>query len=171
VPAELQQAGEEHIRQTRREWVIQRVAWVIMVLILIAALIGFFGNGPWSKRTAMSEDGGLSVEYQRVIRFQAQTELQIRLEAEGDSPATLVIGEGYLEHFELKSVVPEPETQQAGEGELILTFRPLRASEPVEVTVRAKVEELGQVAGVFTLQTGGVASVPRRVRIEQFSLP
>jgi hypothetical protein len=168
VPGELQDAGEEFMGRTRREWVVQRVAWVVMVLVLVGALVGFFGNGPWSERTAVSDGGGLRVEYQRVVRFQAQTQLVFTLEAEGGSPVTLVIGDGYLEHFEFESVVPEPESQHAGSEEMVLTFRPVRAGESVEVTVRAKVEKLGKITGVFALQTGGV---PQRVRIEQFAMP
>jgi len=172
VPGELQDAGEEFMGQTRREWVVQRMAWVVMALVLVGALVGFFGNGPWSERTAVSEGGGLSVEYQRVVRFQAQTHLVFTLEAEGGSPVTLVIGDGYLGHFDLESVVPEPESQLAGPDQMVLTFRPVRAGEPVRVSVRAKVEKLGTIAGVFTLQAGDIrGGVPQRVRIEQFALP
>jgi hypothetical protein len=167
----LERAGEEHFPQERREWVVQRVAWVVMVLILVAALLGAFGNGVLSKRTANSEDGGLRVEYQKIVRFQAISELRLKIDVKepGDEGlVTLTIGGGYLEHFELESVVPEPEEQRSGEGHVVLMLRPVRPGEPVEVTVRAKVEKLGEITGELSVQGGGL---PQRVRLEQFALP
>lgn len=47
----------------RREWVVQRVGWVVMAVLLVAALLGLFGPGPLSKSIAGSASGPVRAEY------------------------------------------------------------------------------------------------------------
>lgn len=169
IGAPLEHAGVEHFPQERREWIIQAAAWTVMALILVAALLGAFGNGPLSKRVIESDPPGLRVEYQKIIRHQAQAELKLRVESPSSEEVVLTIGEGYFQHFELESVVPEPKEQRSGDGRLVLVMLPVRAGEAFDVTLRAKVAKLGSIPGAVSLDVPG--GVPRRVRIDQFALP
>ena len=49
----------------RRSWIVQRVGWVMLALLILAALGGLFGPGPLSRARAGPHDGPLWVEYQR----------------------------------------------------------------------------------------------------------
>ncbi|HYE63641.1 MAG TPA: hypothetical protein VD997_16740 [Phycisphaerales bacterium] len=169
MAADIEHAGEEHFSQERREWVIQRTAWAVMALILVAALLGLFGNGPLSKRVVESDPAGLRMEYQRIVRYQAQTQLKLRIDEVQGEEVTVTFGDGYFEHFELDTVVPEPDEQRSGDGQLVLVFKPARERGPVEVSVRAKVEKLGTIDGSVSVE--GAGDVPRRLRFEQFALP
>jgi len=61
----------------RRAWVVQRIAWVVMLLIVVAAVLGLFATGPLSGTTAKTDDGVLTIEYGRFARHDAQTDLLI----------------------------------------------------------------------------------------------
>ena len=72
----------ENQRASSREWWAERIGWVAISIILIAALLGAFGPGPLSHREAASDDGRLRVDYYRVQRYAAPAELRIRFEHE-----------------------------------------------------------------------------------------
>lgn len=41
----------------QREWKVQRIAWLIMALLVLLGLLGLFGAGPMSSRNLISSDG------------------------------------------------------------------------------------------------------------------
>jgi hypothetical protein len=159
---QLEHAGQHHVAQQRREWVLQRAAWVVVGLILAGSLAGAFGKGPLSRRTLHVQ--GLTLTYDRIVRFQDQIELRVRVEGGASGVVSLEVGDDYLSHVELKSVVPEPEEQRSRPGVVELRFRPARAGEPVEVSVRVKVEKVGTLKGSVSAGAGVL-------RFEQFCLP
>lgn len=164
VKGQLEHAGQSHAAQQRREWVLQRVMWVGVGLVLAAALAGLLGRGPASRGT-LSQDG-ITLEYERVVRCKATAELRMTLPSAGgeDGLVALEVGGGYLDHVELESVVPEPLEQRSRPGAVVLLFRPARQGEPLAVVLRAKVETIGRLRG--SISTGAGA-----VRFEQIALP
>ena len=70
MPLELHQDP----RFTRRIAAIQRAGWVVMGLVIAAALLGLFGAGPLSRATAEAADGTLRLEYDRFGRLSAPGE-------------------------------------------------------------------------------------------------
>ncbi len=162
---QLEHAGQGHAAQQRREWKLQRAAWVVTALILGASMAGAFGKGPLSRRTLHAE--GLTLKYDRVVRFQDRIELRVTVETLGGGAVLLEVGEGYLAHVELERVVPEPAEQRSRPGAVELWFRPARAGEPVEVSLWAKVEKVGTLKGSLSSGAGGAGAL----RFEQFCLP
>jgi hypothetical protein len=55
----------------RRVWRVQRIGWLIIAAVIVAALLGVFGGGPLS-RAAVQGDG-LRLEYERFARLQQST--------------------------------------------------------------------------------------------------
>ena len=43
----------------RRSWAMQRFAWVVLALFILAALLGLFGPGPLSQTRAEQQDSPL----------------------------------------------------------------------------------------------------------------
>ncbi|MEW6582872.1 MAG: hypothetical protein AB1416_08945, partial [Actinomycetota bacterium] len=60
----------------RREWMAQRVAWVVMSLVAVAAVLGAFANGLLSRMTAGDGDT-LRGAYSRIVRAQASTSIRV----------------------------------------------------------------------------------------------
>ena len=67
----------KNLRMQKYEWIFERTAWVLMIALLLAAVLGLFGPGPLSFRTRTSADGKLVVDYYAVQRHEAPSELCI----------------------------------------------------------------------------------------------
>lgn len=72
----------ESTRFQRQEWIAERVAWVVALVVLAAAVLGLFANGPLALGTASASDGRLTVDYQRYAR----DGVVFRIEAEAGAP-------------------------------------------------------------------------------------
>jgi hypothetical protein len=106
--------GSLEIRQDldfqRREWRAQRIGWVVMALIALAALLGLTGNGVLARATAGSPTDPLRLEYSRFDRLQSPSTLEV--EIAGDSvegqQIELLIDRGYVQGVLIEKIVPEP---------------------------------------------------------------
>jgi hypothetical protein len=75
---------EQDMPFIRKEWAAERIAWVVFLLLFLAALAGLLGTGPLSHTTASS--GAMEVEYYRFVHRNTGTELIITPgEATGDT--------------------------------------------------------------------------------------
>jgi hypothetical protein len=170
-------AGDEHLPQERREWLIQRIAWVVLTAVVIAALLGAFGHGWMSRASVESAGGSVLIEYDRIIRLHDRTKVTLTLNRwvpDGDGNAMVTLAGSYLEHFGVESITPEPEEQQSAPGEFVLKFKPAGEGVPVRVELRLKVERLGAIPGIVRAagRPGSGAELRgEEVRFEQFALP
>jgi hypothetical protein len=140
----------------RRTWIVQRVGWVLMCLIVLAALLGLTGRGPLSTATAGLPDGPLRVEYQRFDRHRAPSEFQILLPA-SEAPNGQVrvwIDRGYLSGVEIQTIVPEPESVEIGEDRVTYSFNVNRAGPPVRLGFRVTYDGFGPKRGGIGLEDG-----------------
>ena len=138
--AELKRVSELEIHQDlgheRLEWRIERIGWVTMALLLLAALIGLLGAGPLSSATAGDKDSALRVEYNRFERYRAPAMLRVHLGsgAVRNGKVRLWLSRNYVENIELRHIDPEPESVEVTHDRLIYTFRVPDASRPTAVT-------------------------------------
>jgi hypothetical protein len=118
---------EQDIETQRRSWKRQRVVWVVMALIALAALLGFCGSpGPFARVTAGSTAAPLWLEYNRFGRYQTKT-TSITAHI---SPTSVVNGEihlwinnDYLQNCELEETVPRPEHVESGSDRTLFIFK------------------------------------------------
>jgi len=97
---------DEHLPMQERGWNVRKIGlFFIMAMVLIAA-VGFYGDGPVSKRKVGNSIS--SVEYQRFYRFQARMELTAKVNG-NDNRVSVTFPGKYLEHFQVESIIPEPE--------------------------------------------------------------
>lgn len=109
----------------RREWVIQRIGWGVMALIVLAALLGFMGRGPFSSMVAGERDGPLWVEYHRYARFQTPQRLHVHWgpgAADPNGVVRLWVNKEYFVTNTLEQILPEPKRALAGEDHIIFEF-------------------------------------------------
>lgn len=146
-----------------REWLVQRIAWALLAVFVVAGMAGLFGGGPLSKRTLRADAGTLEIE--RFARRSATEEWTIRPAAAPDpnAPFTLRISSSFLERYEITSIVPEPESTTLSGREVSFVFD---ASAPDGAIVfHVEPGHLGPSEGSFAL--GGAAPV----RVRQFVYP
>jgi hypothetical protein len=108
---------DEDLDLERREWIVQRAGWIVVLLLLIAGLAGLLGPGPLSHVEASS--GPLTVTYERFVHKRAPTELQVQLEpgAADDGEVAIWFDRAYLSKVAIDHVLPEPaETIVAADG-------------------------------------------------------
>lgn len=146
---------------------VERVGWVFAILVLLAALLGLLGPGPLSKAKAASPDGALSLQYYRLVRYEAPMVLAI--EADGklakEGELRLWLDRKFLEMIELKHVDPEPASVQIDGERHIYAFKTGEVPGNVKVFFHTEPSKFGKAALRF-----GVVNGPE-VHFKQFYFP
>ena len=130
-------------------WVAERVGWVVMGLLAVAARLGLFSTGPLSRATAEDPEGRLRVEYDRFQRFGGSETLRITLlkpPVSGDR-VSLRISRPIVDDLELERNEPEPERTAVAADALVFTFRLLGPQQPGTVLFSLKPQRIGAVSG------------------------
>jgi hypothetical protein len=110
---------DERLDLHEKGWVIQRVGWVIIFAIMLAGLLGLFGEGLFSQKTV--SNGGTKVEYERFFRY--ETEMKIKFES-GTHIRTISFPQEYLKDFRIVRFEPEPFSNNTSHNEVIYNFLP-----------------------------------------------
>ena len=76
----------------RREWIAERIGWVLMAVVLFAASLGWLGPGLFSSRVVRSSDGLMEVEYDAIERYDAPCKLTIHLHGASKHGALVAVG-------------------------------------------------------------------------------
>ena len=146
----------ENTRFQEWEWKVQRIAWVLLLLIVFLALAGLFGTGPLSSATVESDDDALSVGYERFIRHDGRT--TVTIEVDGDQAPNgeieVWLSQPYLEDFELQNVSPQPSDVISAGARTIYVFPVEDASSPLTVTFSLRPQGMGRIAGEAGLPDG-----------------
>lgn len=111
--SELHEVGRIQINEDleflRKEWRIQRIGWIVMLLTLLLGLAGAFGRGPLAAADAGNRDT-LAVSYDRIVRHGAETEVRITAgpRLHSDTLLRIFISADYLHATHVMDVIPEP---------------------------------------------------------------
>jgi hypothetical protein len=98
----------QDLEHARLEWRFERVGWVVMAVLLVAALLGLLGPGPLSS-TTVGEGSALWGEYDRFVRYQAPQVLRLHVRPKGtDSLVRLRLSRTFVDRVEMMEVNPEP---------------------------------------------------------------
>lgn len=104
---------DDEMEFQQRSWKVQRVSWLVMLLVVVAAALGLFGNGPLANATAGSKGSPLYIEYSRFVRQYAPQALAIEVSGAGitpDSTADVWLDRHWLAANDITSITPEPQT-------------------------------------------------------------
>ena len=98
-------------------WSFERGAWVVMALIMVAALAGLTGQGgPLAGASVAGPDG--RIEYPRIARWEADDSLTVTLPPGAAGEATIDIGPAFSDIFGISDVRPTPaESSATGDGQ------------------------------------------------------
>ena len=159
--AALKKIGSIEINQDldfqRQSWKVQRVAWVLMLLVALGGLTGLFGRGPLASAELGEKASPLHVEYERFLRLYAPAKLTVYIGSSAiraDSTVKFWIDRGWLAGMEVRQITPEPETTHFGANEVIYTFRLVPSSRPVRITYELQTRSFGRVPGRVGLIDG-----------------
>lgn len=144
---------QEDIAFQRRSWQVQRVAWGLMALMLLAGLLGVFGSGPLSHATA-AVPGLVRVEYQRFARYDTPDTLTIHLEPGATAGPQVRVGidRQYLDHSKIDSVLPPPRRVHAAGDRLVYEFDVAEPGRPLMIAFLLEPQQIGRLLGRVTLE-------------------
>lgn len=158
---------DEDLSFQRRSWRIQRIGWAVMALVILGALLGLLGPGPLSSTTSGNPDGPLEVEYDRFLRFETDTHLQIHLQPNAQSSDTvhLWLDRHFLEDVQIIEVTPPPDQVEPGPDRLVYHYQKTEPNTPTAVTIYFEPHAVGRLEGRI-----GVGEEPG-VTFNQFVYP
>ncbi|MCE5977593.1 hypothetical protein LVS58_11685 [Pseudomonas sp. JR33AA] len=99
----------EDLPMQKRVWCFERVGWYVLVVIILLALAGLFGNGPLSDAESISQDGRLKVEYQRLSRSSTTDNLFITVQGIPGQPVRVELEGSLLREASIETLQPEPQ--------------------------------------------------------------
>ncbi|MGS7251020.1 hypothetical protein HG549_11315 [Pseudomonas sp. SK] len=111
---------EEDMRMQQRVWRFERVGWYMLVVIVLLALAGLFGNGPLSDAQVASDDGRVRVDYQRLSRSGTTDNLRITVRGTPGEPVQVVLGGSLLREASIETMQPQPQLSRSHGQSLLL---------------------------------------------------
>jgi|SRR5688572_27516626 len=148
-------------------WIIERCGWLVVLLVLIAAVLGFFGPGLLTKKTAGQRGGPLWLEYSRYERHAKPIKLLVNLSpaAARENEIRLWIDSRYVEANKIHRIDPEPDSVELEGERFVYTFKARDLSTTSKILFHVEPDELGSVAARIGLVNGP------EVRFSQFVYP
>jgi hypothetical protein len=156
----------EDITFQQREWTVQRLAWIVMTILVVAALLGLAGGGgPAMSATERTADGALQLHYARVERLQASTQLELDLATGSRDQLTVWIGSEFLSGTEIESIRPEPLETRSGADRQIFVFAVADGAGEIQVSFQYRHQDFGLLSGQAGILDG------QELAFRQFVVP
>lgn len=157
---------DEHTAFQARQWRWQRLGWVMFGLLIVAALGGLLGGGPFASTTAGDDGAGLAVSYQRVVRHHGEADLAVQVSREHveDDQVRVWLDAGFADTLLIEAISPEPVEVRAGTDRMVWVF----AIEPGEGNVTIRFHYTPQDMG---WQAAALGSGSSQVSFGQMVLP
>jgi hypothetical protein len=152
----------------RGSWTIERISWVLILLVLAAGLLGLFGSaGPLNRATAGAADGPLQMEYARLTRHGAPTALEVTVDGTvvTEDTVRIAISREYLASVEVSNVLPEPQDVELTPDAFIYVFPVAEGGAPLTITFEVEPQHYWRHQGTIGLAAG------ESLRFTQFVYP
>jgi hypothetical protein len=122
----------------RRWWKFQRIAWFVLVAVLIADALGVFGQGWLSHAQRSAPDGTLHLRYDRIERAGAPSEIVIEFgkAAVINHQVNVFASQNIVKELGAQRIIPEPRTSQVGPGGLTYTFPAVDSPATVSIALQ-----------------------------------
>jgi len=167
----MQKTGDLEINQDlnfeRRSWRVERIAWVVAAIILVAALLGFLGPGPLGKATAASPDKSISLAYYRMERHQAPVEWRLQIDGKlvSQGELRLWVHRRFAEVIGTMQIEPEPESVEIEDERFVYAFKAVKPPPIIKIFFRFEPNKVGRTPAQL-----GVVDGPA-IQFSQFYLP
>jgi hypothetical protein len=143
----------------RREWFLQRLTWLLMLLIAIAALAGVLGDGPASNSHAGNIGADLYAEYDRYLRHQSPLDLKVYCRPGLNKEFAISFDRSFLEQFEIQEIQPGPTSTALAGDKWLFKFNSSTDQQQLvlwRLAAKAvgKVENQISLDGKTSIQTG-----------------
>lgn len=149
----------------QRQWRTQRVAWGVVTLLVLAALLGLFGPGVLSRAHTASAGGAIRAQYHRFVRYEDPTTLDLEVRPSGGEQLRLWLSRDYVQSSGIQQIIPPPESVEAGPDRYTYVFRLENPGEPVSISYQLMPARMGRLDGQIGLEGADA------IRVGQFVYP
>lgn len=143
-------------------WKTKRVGWIILLLLILAALAGLFQTGLFSQ--ARQSADSFQLEYHRFERISATSDLRVDLPASQSSTAQVWLSREYLENHRIEQITPQPESVEASGDRYIFNFK-TKPNQPSGIMFHLIPENIGYRSGEVGVENG------QSLKFSQFVYP
>ncbi|HVE90377.1 MAG TPA: hypothetical protein VNA44_11840 [Burkholderiaceae bacterium] len=151
---------EDHQDFQRRQWRAERIGWMAMALLIVAAVAGLLGGGGvLADASSASADGRSRVEYQRFARKGSTTTLEI-IAASGERELRIRIDERYLSAMSLRTITPPPLATVLSERSYTFSFNRAPGAIDTRIKLHLEPDSAGSLEGTVTIDD----AAPLRIR-------
>ncbi|MGE5602105.1 MAG: hypothetical protein ACM30E_03585 [Nitrososphaerales archaeon] len=139
-----------------REWRVQHIGWVVIWVLLGAALLGAFGKGPLAYAQASDPGQALTANYTRLERYRAPTTIEVIVgpgQLQGGK-VTLTFDRQFVDRIDIARVDPEPSAVKSDANRIAYEFEVEDASAPVHIFIDYEFEHFGMSQAQLGLEGG-----------------
>jgi hypothetical protein len=151
---------------TQMSWKAERIGWLGLAAVILAGMLGLLGTGLFSSATAGEAGAPLRVDFERFGHVEADDRLTITFRPRvHDGVASLWIEDRYLDHVEIREIVPPPTRIELQHDRKVYSFPAAEGTDTVQVWFDITYKKAGRLAGRF-----GASDAPP-VELRQFIYP
>jgi hypothetical protein len=153
-----------HPQFQRWEWRIQRVAWCIGIVLLLAAAMGFLGPGLASSRKRSNEEGSLTLQFDRFARHHSPGVIDAEISI-AQPRFELEVSTSFLREVQVVRIEPPPLQTKLGDEGAVYVFEKISGAAAVHVQFHVNYEHCGEAEGFVQLLNH------KPVKLTQFVYP
>lgn len=149
----------------RRSWHVERIAFGVMVLIILLALLGVLGGrGPLSYATAGADGDALRIDYQRFTHVLEPTTLDVTVRpVSGSDTVQLMFSAAYLDQVDIESIRPEPDKSYGSENGAVFIFSVPPSASTAQIEFELQPNVFGRIEAQISLEGGPSLSIQQIV--------
>jgi hypothetical protein len=98
----------DDMRFQRRTWAVERVGWILMGVVIVAAAAGLFGVGPLSWATVRQLPDLAEIDYGRFQRQTAPATIRIKTPRPRSDGVLIEVDSAFLNAYKISSIWPQP---------------------------------------------------------------
>lgn len=145
----------------KRDFTFQKIGRVFMALLILGALLGFFGAGPFSLTQIEDPAGTLSATYERFGRRGATTTLTLKIDGSvaDNGKIDVWLSSDYLDRMTVDGITPQPDQVASGDDGEIYTFLVDEPGDPLTVNFNFTIDSMGRTDALVGLKEGNLLSL------------
>lgn len=156
---------KENMPWQRLEWHIQRVGFVLLLLVVFAGAIGIFSKGWLSNQSATSTDSRLGVDYERFGRRESNMDMTLRLKQLRGNSYEIRLRGPQLDNIQLQTLQPQPDEAWSTGDSLVLRWHRRADQQDATVWIGTQPQDFGRYHLTVTLDDAS------QVQFSQFVYP
>jgi hypothetical protein len=135
----------------RREWRVQRVAWGLLAVFVLAGAAGVFGDGPVARATVARP--GFELSYDRFTRHHSPDALELAV-TPGAGGVAVWLDEAFLARVEMEPPQPEPDEIEVLRGRVLYRWKAEPSVTAAHLRFNFKHRRVGRARGQIGVESG-----------------